>query len=157
MAGENQFIARVPAGGAWSQFLPPGIANRVCDFFSYGANFLPVAANGVLQADIQIQNDSNFVILAGVATVTDEENTTFLVHPAWPFTVAMNDTGAGRQLQNFAQPLGNLFGDQDWKLWVQPKFIRAGATLSTTIANLSATARNVRISFLGAKIFGYGG
>ena len=156
MAGENQFLARVPADG-WAAFLPPGIVNRVCDYFSYGANFLPVPASGVLQQDIQIQNDSNFVILAGIATVTDAENSSFLVHPAWPLTVAMNDTGAGRQLQNTPQPLGNLFSTETWKLWPQPKFIRAGATLSTTIANLTATARNVRISFVGVKVFGFAG
>lgn len=155
MAGENQFVSRVPAGG-WASFLPAGIVNRVCDYFVYGANFLPLPASGSLQVDISIQNDSNFVILAAFAVVTATDNTTFLAFPGWPFTVELNDAGAGRLLQNQAQAFGNVFGTANNPLpWLQPKFIRAGSTFSTRLANLSATDRNIRVGYVGAKVFGF--
>lgn len=153
----TQFVSRFPAGGAgWTKFLPRELAGLVVDLFTYQVNFLPVPASNSLQVDLQIQNDSNFVILGGFGVVTETDNTTFLTYPAWPFTVLINDTGAGRLLMNQAVPLGSLFVPANFVApWVQPKFVRAGSTVSTTVANLSATGRNVRLSFVGAKIFGF--
>lgn len=156
MPGQGQFLSRVPAGQDWAAFLPGGLANRVCDLFTYGTDFLPIGATTTLTNNIQIQNDSDFVVLAMNAIVTDTADTTFLVYPGWPFTVQLNDAGAGRQQQNQAVHLANQFWPKQFPLRVeQPKFLRAGSTFSVTLTNLSAVARNVRLSFTGAKVFGY--
>lgn len=149
-----EFLARMPNSG-WAKFLPAGLAGKVVDMFTYGADFLPVAASGSLQVDITIQNDSNFVILGAFGVVTETDNTTFLPYPAWPFTIKMSDTGSGRDAQSRALAISTLVCEAQFPApWLQPKYIRAGATFSTTLVNLAATARNVRISYVGVKIFG---
>ena len=68
-----------------------------------------------------------------------------------------NDTGAGRQLQNRAAPLGNVVCvPGSGSALLQPKFIRAGSTFSTTLANLRTSGDlNVRLVFNGVKVFGF--
>jgi hypothetical protein len=39
--------------------------------------------------------------------------------------------------------------------WPMPKIFRANSTISTTVQNLEATDRNVRIAYLGFKVFDY--
>lgn len=150
----SEFVARMPTSG-WARFLPAGLAGKLVDFFVYEADFLPVNANSPLQQDIQIQNDSNFVILGAFAAVTETDNTTFLPYPAWPFTIQINDTGSGRQAQNKAVHISSIVCEAQFPApWLQPKYVRSGATLSTIITNLSGTNRNVRLGYVGVKVFG---
>lgn len=155
MATQN-LRAPVRGRGTWVDFMPDGLSGRVVDVFTYEADFLPVNANAQLQVDVQIQNDSNFVILGAFAQVTETDNVTFLAYPAWPFLIAATDSTTGRQITSRAVPLAS-FAPQaapGFIPWLQPKFMAAGATLSTTLTNQSATNRNVRLSYIGAKVFG---
>lgn len=150
----SEFVARMPTSG-WARFLPAGLAGKVVDLFVYGADFLPVPASGSLNVDITIQNDSNFVILGAYGVVTETDNTTFLPYPAWPLTMKINDTGSGREAQSRAIHISTLVCEAQFPApWIQPKYIRAGATFSTLLTNLSAVNRNVRISYVGVKVFG---
>lgn len=156
MTANTNFISRVPTAG-WARFLPAGLTGLVCEYFNYDVDFLPVTAAQSSQQDVQIQNDSHFVILGMFATVTETDNTTFLPWPFWPLTVQFNDTGAGRQLQNRAVPLGSVMAVPGCETaLLQPKFIKAGSTFSTTLANLRTSGDlNVRIAFNGVKVFGF--
>lgn len=137
----------------WLYFLPPDLRTRVKDFFTYSANFLPLAASGTATVDIAIQNDSDFLIVAATRVVSSEDNATEVTFP--PLLVTIVDSSSGRQLMDRAVHIENLFGSaQRPSVWPSPKLIRAAGTLSTTCQNLTATARNVRISYLGFKVFG---
>ena len=103
-------------------------------------------------SDIQIQADSHFMIMAGVREVRDDTNATIVTNP--PELVRILDAGSGRELTNQSLPIDNLFGTAQLpSYWPYPKIIKASSTLSTFLDNLEATDRNVRISYLGFKIF----
>lgn len=144
----------VPSVSPFFGLLPPELWKRVKDFFVYSVDFLPLAAGAVQAADIAIQADSDYLIVAGVRTVTDTANTTLVAGPV-PQLVTITDTGSGRNLQNQAAHIDNLFGTgQLPSYWPFPKLIPAASTLSTTLQNLDGVNdRNVRISYLGFKVF----
>ena len=77
----TNFVSTVPQVGGWTRFLPAGLTGLVCEYFNYDVDFLPVTAGSSSQQDVQIQNDSHFVILGMFATVTETDNTTFLPFP----------------------------------------------------------------------------
>lgn len=136
----------------YSGMLPPQLRGRAKDFFIYTVDFLPIAANATASEDIQIQNDSDFLIMAGTRVVTDTANTTFLGDV--PQLVQINDSGSGRELTNRATHIENWFGTgQLPAYWPYPKVIKRSSTLRTTLQNLEATDRNTRISYQGFKIF----
>ena len=147
----------LPSLNPFLGLLPKDLWNRVKDFFIYSVEFLPLAASETLTTDIAIQADSDFLIMAGVRTVTDTANTTLQTFV--PQTVLITDSGSGRQLMDRAVHIENLFGTAQLPaIWPYPKLIRASSTLSTRLTNLDgANARNVRLSYLGFKIFGFSG
>ena len=133
--------------------LPRDLWGATKDFFVYSTDFLPLTASVVGQvSDIQIQADSHFMIMAGVREVRDDTNATIVTNP--PELVRILDAGSGRELTNQSLPIDNLFGTAQLpSYWPYPKIIKASSTLSTFLDNLEATDRNVRISYLGFKIF----
>lgn len=135
-------------------WLPRALWRRAKDFFVYSAEFLPLAANQTQTFEIAIQADSDFVIVAGVRVVTQIDNvtqTTFV-----PELVRILDTGSGRELTDRAVHMENWFGTAQLPAyWPYPKVIRASSTLQTTVQNLDGNARNVRMSYLGFKVFDY--
>lgn len=134
--------------------LPRGTWSFPRDFFSYGNEVVPLAVLTTTTTTIQIQADSDFLIVAGVLDTRD--GATGLVSvPTPPLLVRITDSGSGRELQSNVQPIGNLFGTgQLPAYWPFPKFIKRSSTLSTAIENLDgALAFNVRYSYLGVKIF----
>jgi hypothetical protein len=137
---------------SYDQFLPDSHKGRPKDFFVYSAEFTPLGASTTSSFTISIQADSDFLILAGVRVVTDTGNTTFVSNV--PQLVTITDTGAGRTFMDRAVHMDNLFGTAQLPaLWPYPKFVQGASALSVTLQNLDATARNVRLSFLGFKIF----
>lgn len=146
-AGPRPILASPFAG-----WLPKHLWNRIKDPFAYGVDFLPLAASATAALNIAIQNDSDFVIVAGVAVVTEVDNTTNLALP--PFLVQITDQGAGRNYANTPVHFNNWFGTAQLpKYWDIPKVVAAGGTLTVQLQNLIATARNARITFHGFKVF----
>lgn len=153
-------VGASPAGGAAPQLgpffglLPRKLLRRLKDFFVYTAEFLPLAAGGTATVNTAIQADSDFLIVAVTRVVTDIANTTFLANV--PQLVTITDAGSGRNLMDRAVHMDNLIGTAQLpSYWPYPKLIRASGTLNTTVQNLDgANARNVRISYLGFKVFG---
>lgn len=153
---------RVPAGvGLGSDQFPIAVAqatipakyrSRLKDFFSYTADFLPLTANLTQTQPISIQSDSDFVIVAGAAVVTDTANTTFLTFV--PELVQLTDQGSGRNLFSSATHFHNVFGTaENPAYWTQPKVLDRGSTFAVQLQNLEAVNRNVRVAFLGFKVF----
>lgn len=150
-------VARVPAGGRdWTAFLPDGLAGRALDEFTYSTPFLPIAAGATVTNSINIQQDSDFIMLARYATVFDNVAGAFIAPLAWTLLVTFNDAGAGRLLMDAAQPLQSMFWSPAFpvRMW-QPKLLRSSSTFQITLNNFGANGLNVRLSLVGAKIFGF--
>lgn len=143
----------MPSVNPFLGLLPPRYWRRAKDFFMYSADYLPLNASASLNVDILINNDSDFLIMAGVRTVTSSDNLTQVTF--FPATVTITDRGSGRNIMDRAVHLENLFGTAQLpQIWPFPKIIPAGATLSTLLQSLdTVNNRNVRISYLGMKIF----
>jgi hypothetical protein len=143
--------------------LPRSLWNRHKDFFTYGVEFLPLAASEAgANGDIAIQADSDFMIIGAAAVVTDTSDAAIAstanafdkFNP--PFLVTLTDTGSGRAFSNIGIAFKNLFGTAEQPaIWTFPKLIRASSVLTTKIQNLVATAYRVRIAYTGIKIFSY--
>lgn len=127
-------------------------------FFVYEQDFLPLGASATTFGNIQIQQDSHFLAVAGVALVTNTTDTTVINSESNATMssklVLITDVGPGMPLSNVPVPLENMFGTaQRPAVWPIPKLFRAGGTIGTQIQNLIATAHNVRISFWGIRIY----
>ena len=146
--------AITPALNPFFGLLPQALWNNAKDFFIYGTDFLPLAAGATQTNEIAIESDSDFLRVAGVRVVTDTANTTFIADV--PQLVTLFDSGSGRRMVNRAVHMDNLFGTAQLpSYWPFPKLMPRASTLSVQVQNLDgANARNVRVSFLGFKIFG---
>lgn len=149
--GRGQAGPRPILASPFAGWLPKYLWRRIKDPFAYGVDFLPLA--GTAAGNIAIQNDSDFVIVSGVAVVTEADNVTNVALP--PFTALITDQAAGRNYSNQAVHFNNYFGTAQLpKYWDIPKVVQAGGTLTVTLAILAgAVNRNVRISFHGFKVF----
>lgn len=127
------------------------------DFYVYSSNFLAIAAGVTQTNSLIIQADSDFEIHKlcfncdiGGAVVTDS------TRPIPQCTLLLVDTGSGRQLMNQGVDLATIFGNalEPFILSV-PKKLRANTALSLALTNYSAaTTYNVRLSLIGAKVYG---
>jgi hypothetical protein len=160
MANVNQ--ARRGRALAVGQLLPPvnpflGLLprqfwSRVKDFFVYSVELLPLNASATGAAGVTISNEADFLIMAGVRRVTSSDNLTDVSF--YPAVVTIRDS-AGVEIMDKAVHIENLFGTAQLPaIWPYPKLIPAGRTLTTTVQSLdTANNRNVRISYLGFKVF----
>lgn len=125
---------------------------RPKDFFVYSALWNPLAASDSEAQDIQIQSDSDFLIVA--ATGVSRDTGTFAAVADRPFTLVIFDAGSGRNLFDRAQDFDAVIGTaQRAAWWTVPKLVGRSSTLSLTLGNLTATARRVQISLWGVKLF----
>lgn len=123
------------------------------DFFVYSAEFLPIGANAAAQVRVPISGDSHFACMEingdVRAFVTDE---VAIATPAMRLT--LRDEGTGRILMDRAQMFTNVIGTAQRPFFLPlPKVIRANSVIVVELANDAAAARQVRISFVGYKIF----
>lgn len=136
----------------WLQILPRELWGKQKDYFVGHIDFTPLAANSTQSQGFGVSADADFVILYGTRIVTAVDNVTFIANV--PELVTLTDTGSGRNLMSSPIHMDELFGTAQLPAyWAFPKLIRAGSTLTATIQSLEATARNVRLSFHGFKVF----
>lgn len=136
--------------------IPPGLRKRLKDKFAYGLDFLPLAANTTTPLTINIEADSDFIIVSAQAIVTDTLNTTLQTFN--PILVDMRDTGSGRTFFNSPRHFNTIFGTAEapayWWRMGYVKRLRASSTLLVQLQNLdAANAFNVRLTFDGFKVF----
>ena len=135
--------------------VPPGIEleSGPRDFFVYSAEFLPIGASASATVRVPIQADSAFALMEITGTVralvTDEA---VVVAPA--MRMELRDEGTGRILMDRAQMWDNIIGTAERPFFLPaPKVIRANSTFVVTLTNDNANDRQVRIAFIGYKIF----
>lgn len=129
------------------------------DFTVYELDFLALAPAATSTQAIAIQADSAFAwtkaaYYATIANAAFVENT----RPIPSVTVQILDTGSGRQLFNAALPVPSIFGvgQLPFILPVERVFQRR-SSMSVTVNNFDAAVTyNLRLSFIGKKIFYYG-
>ncbi|MDE2019680.1 MAG: hypothetical protein KGJ13_05045 [Patescibacteria group bacterium] len=129
------------------------------DFFIYEIDASALAAGGVFNGNIQILADSDFrwTKFAGFADIagaaqTDSGRVIPLV------TVNIVDTGSGRNLMSSAVPWGAYIGSGTLPFILPvPRIFKARTNIAVTMTNYSAaTTYNLRLSFIGSKIFQLG-
>lgn len=131
---------------------------RVSDYYAHVIELLPLLANAAGQpGSVNISDDGDFVVTHITAVVTAVDNTTFLgaADGAWPFTVLLTDTGAGRQFTDKAVHFASIAGTARQPFVLpRPKILERSTTISGLFANFSAVAYNVRFTLHGVKLFG---
>lgn len=129
------------------------------DFYVYAINFAALAAAAANTGAIQIQADSDFELqklsfFADIAAAAQTEATRVI-----PLvTLQITDTGTGRQTFNTEIPIGAIMGDGRIPFILPTtKIFSANASVAFSVTNYSAaTAYNLRLCLIGAKLFRYG-
>lgn len=136
--------------------IPPGLRKKLKDKFAYGLDFLPLGAGLTVPLPINIEADSDFIIVSAQAIVTDTTN--LVLQTFNPILVDMRDTGSGRTFFNSPRHFNTVFGTAEapayWWRMGYVKRLRASSTLLVQLQNLDpANAVNVRLTFDGFKVF----
>lgn len=117
-------------------------------------NFLPATLSVNTIGQFNVDSDSDLMVYGQVALVTETDDTTPVPLP--PLTVDIRDAGSGRNWSSAPVPLVNWFGTAQMPyLYQKPRVLGGASVLTVTVANLSTTSRNVRLTFLGVKLFPY--
>lgn len=135
--------------------LPLRIRQRAKDTFTYNITFNTIAASGTSVGTANIQGDSDFVWIRGTMIVTGASGLVFTSSAAAPFLIEVADTGSGRQLQDSATHVSNLFGTAQLPFDLSyPKEFKASGQISVKLQNQDpANAFVVRLAFHGFKVF----
>lgn len=129
------------------------------DYFIYQLDFTALAGGTTGNGSIQIQADSDFKWIKSThesnianAIQTDSSRVIPLV------TVNITDTGSGRQLMSAPVPIENIYGTGPLPFLLPvPRIFRARSTIAVTVSNFTAaTTYNIRLSFIGTKLFKMG-
>lgn len=134
---------------------------KISDFFVYEVDFTTgIAAGATSNGSFTVQANSDFKWLkacyfADIA-LGNQTNDTRVIPLA---TVLVMDQGSGRQLMSTAVPISSIFGTGEIPFILpNPKIFAAKSTVAVTVANFSgATAYNIRLSFIGVKLFNVAG
>lgn len=145
-------------------YLPAQYWNRARDWFVFNADFSAstavLAASAVAQeSSFQVQNDSDFLVLAISAVVAT--NATPPIEQAFrQITIQIRDTGSsanwfdrGTALDNIAGKMNSGAGGVQRGELEHPRFIPAASQVTVQLTNLTATAWQVWLAFRGAKIY----
>lgn len=134
--------------------LDPKVLRMPKDFFTYGVDFLPLAAAATQTLNIQINSDGHFLIMAGVRVATDPADPTSFTANV-PVLASVFDGGSGRELMDQPVHIENLFGTAQLPAyWPYPKIVKSQSTMRVTLENLDpVNGFDVRIQFLGFKLF----
>lgn len=153
MASKQQRALRTTVPGLYLDFLPAKLQGRARDFFTYSADFLPLPAGTTRSENIAIQDDSDFLIIAAMLTPrTDAAPPVVVPQPA--LLARIEDAGSSRNLENRAVDVENLFGTARLPAyWPYPKLINRSSVIATTLTNNQGVDLQVRVSYLGFKIF----
>lgn len=130
------------------------------DYFVYGVGPLSVAAGSTAQGSIQIQADSLFQ-WERAAYYADIANAAFLdsTRPIPNVSVQIVDSGSGRQLFQTPQPVASVFGTGELPfLLPTPRWFKPNSQIQIQLTNFDAAVTyNIRLSFIGSKIFQFQG
>lgn len=152
--GGNGGVPTVPS--LYLNFLPPQLRDKPRDFFVYSpTDFATIAAlGGTGEESFNVQNDSDFLIVAMAGEELDPADEGSVLPPA-PLTIQVRDGGSGRNWFNRPQAYGNVVGTGQLPAFLPyPKFVDRASEVTFSIVNNDPTADYlVRLSCIGFKIF----
>lgn len=132
---------------------PAEFSEKAKQYFVYPLFFNNVAAGGAAVQSFTTRSDSWFVVTALNAAV----RTTAAGAPSVadrPFTVQIEEAGGGRNL--FAAPadFDTIFGTAQLPgVMGAPFFVKYQSTMTVNLTSLAAVILDVRLSFVGFKVF----
>lgn len=142
------------------QWIPANLHLTKRKGYVYATQFLPLTASLTLTNEIQLKTDSFFLVLAGVAVVTDTSDATIVAAAnafdkfTYPFLVTLSDSASGEPVSNIGVAFDNYFGSaRDPFYWPAPWLLEPGAVIQVQLQNLLATDRRVRIALHGVRIY----
>lgn len=124
------------------------------DWFTYSAEFLPLAINTTATVLVSVQADSDFLLTEITGDVRADDTTeTVIAQPA--ILALLVDQGVGRYLMDRAQMWDNLIGTAERPFILPvPKLFRASSTIQVTLTMGNVAAgRNCRVALHGYKVF----
>lgn len=141
---------------SWLMLLPPQYLGLVKKFATYSAVFTGstvLPSGGTLAVPVQLNNDSDFCVLAINAMVVSTDSTILFTYQ--PITIQVTDSRSNTQL--FTQPelLQNVAPSAATPFYLPyPYVFDGGSVIQTTLTNLiSTSAFNVYVSYKGFKIY----
>lgn len=130
------------------------------DLWVEAVNIAALASGAVANTNIQVQADSAFKLIKlglqvdlAAAAVTESTNPLALV------AMQITDTGSGRNLFSGAVALGAIFGNGRLPFILPvPRLFMPRSNIALQFTNYSAaTTYNIRMAFIGTKVFKLGG
>jgi hypothetical protein len=133
---------------------------QILDFFVYDVDFTAgIPAGSTANGSFTVQADSDFKWLkacyfADIAAAGQEDATRVIPLA----TILITDQGSGRQLMNLAVPIPSIFGTGQIPFILPvPKIFASKSTVAVTVVNFDAAQDyNLRLSFIGVKVFNVG-
>ena len=117
---------------------------------------MALAAAASATGSVTIQADSDFMLqkltyFADIAAAAQTDSTRVI--PL--ITVQITDSGSGRNIFETAIPVPSIYGTGELPFILPtPKLFSARSTINVTVANFdAASAYNLRLSFIGYKVF----
>lgn len=145
----------VQAMAANLQMLQAAYAGKTIQAFVYNMVFPNVAAAAatVATAQLQIQNDSDFLIVEQSFSVNDTVTT---LDVASSPLIQLTDQGSGQTMFNVAMPALNIFGTAQLPLMLPvPRLLSKNSTLTGSLTTrTTANISTYTFSFIGFKIWG---
>lgn len=145
----------VQAMAANLQMLQAAYAGKTIQAFVYNMVFPNVAAAAatVATAQLQIQNDSDFLIVEQSFSVNDTVTT---LDVASSPLIQLTDQGSGQTMFNVAMPAPNIFGTAQLPLMLPvPRLLSKNSTLTGSLTTrTTANISTYTFSFIGFKIWG---
>lgn len=129
------------------------------DLFIYEIDFAALAPAAQANGSIQIQADAGFKWIKSTyyATIANAAFVSAAV-PIPSVTVNLVDGGSGRQLMSGPVPVPSLFGTGQLPfINTIARVFEPNSTINVSVTNFDAAVTyNLRLSFIGNKVFTYG-
>lgn len=135
-------------------FLPRSLWGAQKTFIVYEQDFTPTTAiSGRTDIGrIQLQAESHFLCIGGVASFSTADNVTF--GPGQHFTVRISDAGSGAPLSDGFVPISHLFGTaQRPAIWSIPVLFPMAGGIVTEVLNNAAFNNNMRLGYWGLRLY----
>ncbi len=121
------------------------------EHFVYVAEWNTLAANATTLVNVQLQNDSDFLI-EFITLNSYSAAGTIVANPDYLMTLF--GTSSGRQYQSGWIHVNGTTGTGQLPFKLPtPLMLDGGTTLAVTLQNLTGTAARVHVHFIGSKIF----
>ncbi len=135
------------------KWLPAAMRDKKKQMAIYVQEFLPLVASSSNQsATLLIDGDSYFVAYALAATIRTAAN--IIDTTQQPIQVFLRDLVAGVNLTFVPTDLSLMFGSQGVPLVLPaPLILLPNANLFIQLINLTATNWNVRLAFIGMRVY----